>query len=152
MTNIERIISFIRKYPEIGNSEISVDYGIEEEPNYTFTPSGARVNSYQFDIYGNATVEYEYSCVLLLTKSLLAGELGLENQVFIEDLQNWVIEQNFTENKPAFGDYPEKEFLAANAATLLSIDSQANKAIYSITFNIKYYKDYKILNGGISNV
>ena len=62
MTNIERIIEFIKKYPKIGNNEISVDYGIEDEPNYTFTPSGARVLSYEYDIYGNAKVTYEYKC------------------------------------------------------------------------------------------
>ena len=143
MTNIEIIIEFIKKYPKIGNNEISVDYGIEDEPNYTFTPSGARVLSYEYDIYGNAKVTYEYNCVLLLTKKILSGELGLENQVFIEDIQNWVIEQNFTENKPVFGDDGNQEFLAANAATLLNIDQQAQKAIYSISFNVVYIKEYK---------
>lgn len=143
MTNIEKMIEFIKKYPKIGNNEISVDYGVEQEPNYTFTPSGARVIEYVKDLYGNATVTYEYNCVLLLTRKILAGELGLENQVFIEDLQNWVIEQNFTENKPIFGDEEDEEFITANSATLLTIDQQANKAIYSITLNNTYIKNFK---------
>ena len=142
MTNIEKIIEFIRLNPQVKDKDISVDYGIEAEPNYTFTPSGARVIGYETDIYGNASVSFEYNCVLLLTKKILAGELGLENQVFIEDLQNWVIAQNFTKNKPVFGDEPDDEFLSANSAALLTIDQQANKAIYSITFNVNYTKIY----------
>lgn len=145
-TNIEKMILFISAFPSIANTDISVDYSVNQDPNITFTPNGASVSNISLDVYGNADIAYEYNCVLLLTRKILQGELGLDNQIFIEDLQNWIIEQNFSGVKPTFGDKGESEIIIANNASLLYIDEQATRAVYSLGLRVNYTKHYDKTN------
>lgn len=72
---------------------------------------------------------------LLVKKAAQLKKERIGNDEFLEQVENWVLEQEFNENYPDIG-YPVYAIESNNAFYMMSRDG--NDAVYQLTIAIKY--------------
>lgn len=144
MSIVQKLIDFIKTYPDLGTSDLFIDFTKNDEDSNTIVmPAGSIVLSRQSDVTDTDTLEMQYNCSILLRRYFLNGDAALENQTFIEDLQMWLIEQNYKGTVPQVGDDKDYEYLTANNGTLLELNQDSSTALYSIQFSLTYIKRFQ---------
>jgi len=142
---LEELMNFIKLYPELKDANISTDYvDTDKNTTYMIAPAGFQeVQEREEDVLGNEIRYFQYNCVFAITKRFHNGVNALQNQKFIEKLQFWVIEQNYTGLTPVIGDDKSYEDIKANNGMLLELDNSASMATYQIQLQAKFIKKYE---------
>jgi hypothetical protein len=146
MSILEKVIQVLNSYPQLGSSEILVDYSSDDGTNYTIAPSGSTIVERKRDAIGGQELTWQYNCGILIRRNFLGGLGALSNQTFIEELQFWLVEQNFNGSLPLIGDEPIDEFWSATNGVLLEVNQDVTTALYSIQIGIEFVKNYEEAN------
>ena len=131
---LETLKTWLKTYPQWGDTEISVDYLPAEPGSAGLYQRGLQELGRKADLLGNVTVSCRYRFLLRLM--VQSGESWLP------DFQQWVQCQSALGLTPRFGDVPEGERLQAVNGRLKEA-SQPGTGVFEVELVADFIKKYE---------
>lgn len=137
MTKIEKVRKLILDFPEIDDL-IHIDGNEIDAVSYGLYSNGQNVFSSEKDILGNEVRGKQLNFVFNVVNITRDDLIKLDNLNFLDRLISFV--ENY-ENKPIFGDFPEKETIELSNDMLFEDDGTTGT--YQLQINITYYEEVR---------
>lgn len=138
MTVSECLRDWLTNYDELNIADIATDFIESDEGSFSISKSP---NTSVIDYVDGSKLVTEYYQFFARRNTQLDDE-RVENQQVLNDLEEWVEEQNMEENLPdlsQIGNLTCQEVSITNSATITS--QEDDDSIYQITFSIQYLKE-----------
>lgn len=135
------MIEAIRQWLNSSNlfDKLAVDFQSEKAKTYSINslPANRLLGE---DIEGNKKMQFP---VQITSRVYTATDLDrIANLNFLDNVADWIFQQNEDENFPAFGDKIEVEkCIVTNYAYLLNNDEQAQSGVYQIQIKFLYKEE-----------
>ena len=139
MTDLEKMVQWLKTYPGWQDMPLTIDYTEPQPVNGGLFPLGMEILSRREDVLGNAWLHCRSRFTLFRSCSGQAD--NTENAQWLLDFQNWVLECSALHRTPRFGDVPEREHLHAEKGRLKEA-SQTGTGLYAVTLTAEYVKKY----------
>lgn len=120
-----------------------IDWTDNTALDYGIMPTGSAVIQTEEDVLGNRVVHKQYNLALYARGWTIDDVARLENTTFLEDLADWVEEQQMAGEAPKFGDNPDDEEITAQNGMLYQLDPNGQTGLYQIQIAIFYEKHYE---------
>lgn len=137
MNYVEKVKEFILTFPDIGEL-IHIDSNDIDAVNYGLYSNGQTIISNEKDILGNTVIGKQLNLTLNVLNVTKDDIIRLDNLNFLQCLIEFVETSN---NKPVFGDFPDRETFQLSNNMLLEDDGTIGS--YQLQINITFYKEVK---------
>ena len=120
-----------------------IDWTDNSALDYGIMPTGSVTIRTEEDVLGNRIVYKQYNLALYGRGWTVDDVVRLENSTFLEDLADWVEEQQMSGLTPKFGDDPDSEEITAQNGMLYQLDPNGQTGLYQIQIAVTYEKHYE---------
>lgn len=120
-----------------------IDWTDNSALDYGIMPTGSVTIRTEEDVLGNRIVYKQYNLALYARGWTVDDVVRLENSTFLEDLADWVEEQQMSGLTPKFGDDPDSEEITAQNGMLYQLDPNGQTGLYQIQIAVTYEKHYE---------
>jgi len=120
-----------------------IDWTDSAAGDYGIMPTGCVNIRTDEDVLGNRTVYKQYNLSLYARNWTVDDVARLENTTFIDDLSQWIEEQQMAGTTPKLGDDPDTEEISAQNGMLFQLDPDGQTGLYQVQISITYEKHYE---------
>ena len=143
MPDIEKMRQWLQSWPGWDKeAKLYVNYVDTVPGNCALFPGGVEEVNRKSDLLGNTRVHCRYSFTLY--RVMDRKEDAIEEEIWLQALQQWVQQQSAEGKAPILGDEPGTESMRAEKGRLAKTRQPGN-AMFAVEFTAEFIKNYEVI-------
>lgn len=135
MSIIEALKEYMFSCPLVKETEngINIDFS-DGEKKCGIAPTGNNV----IEVYINGSEVHQYNAVFYISGCTIDDIVRLENQEFVENVSDWIYQQNINGNLPKLSDKYRAIEISSDNGMLFELSENGRSGLYQLQIHLEY--------------